>query len=503
MEEIRHQLKTYGLVYLGLCVYLLFLISIVWTGWLNIFFSGAALHEGAKGIDFYQLPNGAWAFWHGGSLTGAALPDGAQYAQPNYANSNVYHPLFTLTLGSLLALFSPEQSPYIWLWFKAILTLLLVAYFVWNFRQHKYVGFAAFIILANFSSYLELAAWQFHFVLNVFLFLLLILLVKKRSGVWAGVFYWLGMLVKPIGILLVPTLIFKGRWKLALIGVGCFVFFTLIFLYRGTGNYYTDNLINNLSLSGTLGPNQIITLSALLHYMTQWPDIIYRAIQDSVLLVVVFLGTLKRIALPKAVLFYMAYFLCFYEQVFEYQWSTLAYILAVCMVTCSEFQTRRTMFCVLLTCLPSCFVLLNLFHVDVQNLGNLGMIPGATAWEWMVLSKFLPLFILLVSVLATDIQPIWRQMLAFWKALRRVNEHLEVFGGDIPIPATDPPVQLALAGQSAEALAVQRNLFWEHMPEGAPHSPDAAHTLLPVEPRLLEESLPFNTLEVEIERLEE
>lgn len=503
MEEIQHQFKAYGLVYLGVFVYLLFLVSVVWTGWFNIFFSGAALHEGAKGIDFYQLPDGAWAFWHGGSLTGAVLPDGAQYAQPNFANPNVYHPLFTLTLGSLLALFTPEQSPYIWLGLKAILTLLLVAYFVWNFRQHKYVGFAAFIILANFSSYLELAAWQFHFVLNFFLFLLLILLVKKGSGVWAGVFYWLGMLVKPIGILLVPTLIFKGRWKLALIGVGCFGVFTLICLFGGAGNYYTDNLINNLSLSGTLGPNQIITLSALLHYMTQWPDIIYHAIQDIVLLVIVFLGTLKRIALPKAVLFYMAYFLCFYEQVFEYQWSTLAYILAVCMVTCPEFQTRRTMFCVLLTCLPSCFVLLNLFHVDVQNLGNLGMIPGPIAWEWMVLSKFLPLFILLVSVLVTDIQPIWQQLLAFWKALRRVNEHLEVFGGDVQVPVAGRPVQLAVEIQGAKALAAQQILLWEHMPASALDSHDDVYTSLPTESLQPEKSQPLDTLEIEIERIEE
>ncbi|GCE09820.1 hypothetical protein KDAU_71490 [Dictyobacter aurantiacus] len=492
-------MKTYGLYYLGVCIYILFLVSVVWTGWFNVFFSGAALHEGAKGIDFYQLPNGAWAFWHGGSLTGDPLPGGVQYARPNFANSNVYHPLFTLTVGSLLALFSPEQSPYIWLGIKAILTLLLVAYFVWNFREHKYVGLAAFIILTNFSNYLELAAWQFHFALNFFLFLMLILLVKKGSGMWSGVCYICGMFVKPIGILLIPTLILKGRWKQALIGVGCFGAVTLLYLSGGVGKYYTDNLITNFNLSGTLGPNQIITLSALLHYRTQWPDFIYHAIQDIVLAVIVFLGMLKRIALPKAALFYITYFLCFYEQVFEYQWSTLAYILAICIVTCSEFQTRRTIFCSILTVLPSCFVLLNLFHIDVQNLGYLGMIPGATAWEWMVLSKFIPLFLLLGSVLAPDIQPVWQQMLAFWKALRKINQQLGVFGGDVQIAISSMPVQPALTGPEMGMLAAQQTLFWQELPEEVPDRRSDTHSSQSGEEIAPEELYPLSPSETEIE----
>ncbi|GCE24369.1 glycosyltransferase 87 family protein [Dictyobacter kobayashii] len=505
MEEMQRQLKTYGLIYLGVLIYLLFLISVAWTGWFNIFFSGAALHEGAKGIDFYQLPDGAWAFWHGGSLTGAALSDGSQYAQPNYANDNVYHVIFTLTLGSVLALFDPAQSPYIWLFCKAILSLLLVAYFVWSFRQHKHVGFAAFIILVNFSSYLELAAWQFHFVLNFFLLLFMILLVKRGSGIWIGVTYWLGMLVKPIGILLVPMLIFKGRWKLAAVGVGCFVLFSIIFLYQGIGKYYIDNLINNLSLSGTLGPNQIITLSALLHYMTHWPDFVYQGIQDCALLLVVFLGTLKRIALPKAVFLYMAYFLCFYEQVFEYQWSTLAYILAICVVTCPEFQTRRSMTCILLTCLPSCFIVLNWLHIDVQNMGNLGMIPGGTAWEWMVASKLLPLFLLLASVLVPDIPPIWKQLQAFWQAVRKVNARLGVFGDDLPASQPGVQIPLVVSGQRSGSLARSQALFWDYnVAEDVPTKlNEQPFTPLPSGTGEPEKIHPLNPPEAKIEGVEE
>lgn len=450
MKHAYMHLKMYGLIYLGLVIYLLFYISVAWTGWFDLFFSGAALHVGAKGIDFYQLPKGAWAFWHGGSLIGDPLPDGSQYAKNYFSNKNVYHPLFTLVLGSLLALFDPAQSPYIWLWTKLFLSLLMLTYFFWSFRTSKHISFAVFIVLANFSIYLELAAWQFHFVLNMFLLLFVILLLKKRPAVWGGFLYWLGMLVKPIGLLFVPVLIFKGRWKIALIGIGLFAVFTVVYLWYGGGNYYNNNLLSNLSFSGTLGPNQIITFLALVHYITHWPDFFYQAIRDGSFVIVIFLSALKRIRITKAIFLYVVYYLCFYQQVYEYQWSTLAYILAVCVVTCPEFQTKLSKFCMVLTCLPSCFVLLNLLHIDIKNMGYLGLIPGTTAWEWMVVSKLLPLFLLLLSVLAADIKPSFKEVKAFWKAMYKVNDHLEIFGDEQEVKntsedlATEKPDSIAL-----------------------------------------------------------
>lgn len=430
MSILYIHFKKYFLIYLGLVIYLLFFISVAWTGWFDAFFSGAALHMGAKGIDFYQLPKGAWAFWHGGSLTGDPLGNGSQYAKKEFSNGNVYHPLFTLTLGSFLAQFDPPRSPYIWLWIKLCISLPVISYFFWRFRTSRHIAFATFILLANFSIYLELAAWQFHFVLNMLLLLFLILLVKKRHTVLSGFLYGLGLLVKPVGLLFVPVLLVKGRWKIVLFGIGLFVLCTGSFVFHGAGKYYTDNLLNNLSSSGTLGPNQIITLQALLRYITHWPNFIYQAIQNASLCLVVFLGTLRRIYISKAVFLYIAYFLCFYEQVFEYQWSSLAYVLAVCVVTCPEFQTGFSRFCILLTCLPDCFMLLNHLHIDVKDLGYLGLIPGPTAWEWMVVSKLIPLFLLLVSVLAADFKPILTQINVFWQAMRKVNDHLDLFGDD-------------------------------------------------------------------------
>lgn len=429
MQAIYAHLRRYFLIYLGLVIYLLFFISVVNTSWFDLFFSGAALHVGAKGIDFFQLPKGAWAFWHGGGLNGT-LPSGVtSYAPQEFSNGNVYHPFFSLVLGSFLMAFDPERSPYIWLWVKLFVSLIVIIYFVWSFHDSKYVGFGVFLLCANFSIYLELAAWQFQFILNIFLLLLLIELSKRRSPYWSGILYWLGMLVKPVGLLFAPALLFKGRWKMMVLGIGLFIASTIAFVLTGAGKYYTDNLMMTLSSSGALGPNQIITLSALLRYTTHWPDFVYQFLQNGILLLFLFLGILKRTHIAKAVFLLIVYYLLFYEGVYEYQWSTLAYVLAICVVTCPEFQNKWVLFCMLLTCLPDCFALLNFLHIDIKNEGYLGLVPGATAWEWMVVSKLVPLGILLISVLVPDVKPVYRLIKALWRSLREVNKQLEMFGG--------------------------------------------------------------------------
>jgi hypothetical protein len=452
MRVFYQHLKRHLLIYLGLIVYVLFYVSVARTGWFDILFSGAALHDGAKGIDFFQIPKGAWAFWHGGSLSGD-LPKGTvAFAPQAFSNGNVYHPFFSLLLGSFLTLFDPDRLPYIWLWLKFAVSLPVLFLFYWNFRTSKYVGLALFLLLANFSIYLELAAWQFQFMLNMFLLLFLIVVVKRRSQVWGSILYWLGLLVKPVGLLFFPTLLFKGRWRTAIAGLWLFIVATVVFFIHDAGAYYTNNLTATLSSSGAVGPNQIITFAALLHYATHWPEFVYQVIHDGSLLLMVFLGTLRRTHISKAIFLAVAYYLSFYVGVFEYQWSTLPYVLAVCVVCCPEFQTIPAIICLLLTCLPDCFFLLNLWHIDVTNMGYLGLIPGPTAWEWMIVSKIVPLFLLLVSVLILDIKPIFKEMRVFWKDMRLVNARLKIFGDQ---PAVEQSV-LVLHPQQTAALVTSQ-----------------------------------------------
>ncbi len=431
MKKIYHHLATYKLLYLGLLMQALFYLSISKTGWLDNFFGGGALHNGAKGIDFYQVVRGAWAYWNGGSLTGQPLSNGGVYAPEAYfVNTNVYHPAFTIFVGSVLAYFSPNTSYFLWLWLKLPILLATCAYFYWNFRHEKHVQFAIFILLANFSAYLELAAGQFQFVLNICLLLFLINVAKKRHVLWTSIWYCISLFVKPIGLLFVPTLLAKRRTAIMLVALAIFTLETLYFWISGQGGYYITNLMNNIVYPTYPGADQIITLNALLRNSTQLPAIIYQAIQDGALALVIFLGTLKRIHPCKGVFLMMVYFLCFYNLVYEYDWSTLAYVLAVCVVVLPEFQTKSARFWILLTCLPSCFIVLKLFHFDMMNTPPIGIVPGDDAWRLMIISKLFPLLELCITVFAADVKPIVQQMRDFFITMRKTNELLGVFGED-------------------------------------------------------------------------
>jgi hypothetical protein len=409
----------YKWLFLCLLVHICFFLSAAYFHWFDIFFNANALHVGAKGIDFYQIPSGAWSAWHGGSLTGAPI-HGSVYAPGEWVNSNVYHPLFTLALGSLLMQFPPATAYYVWLWAKLPLSLAGVAYFYWSFRDHKYVQFASCILLINASIYLELAAGQFHEVFNVLVLVLLTTLIKRKPVFVSGMLYWLCLLVKPIGLLFIPVLLMKGRWKVAVIGI---VLFSLVTWLFAKDPYYINNLTNNILHPWYTPDGQIVTLNALIRYNTHWPDLAYTIIQDSFLVLILTLASFSRIEISKAIFLLIVYFLCFYTLLYEYHWSTLAYVCAVCLVTCPSFQTKLSRISVLLICLPSCFVVLNLFHIDVTH-----NIPGMFAWQFIVLSKLDPLFLLTGSVLWADIKPIATQGKAFIVAMRKVNEHLDVFG---------------------------------------------------------------------------
>ena len=428
MQKCSQHIIRYKLIYLGVIIQLLYFISAFHTGWFNGLFTGNSIQRCCQGMDFYQVPNGAYAFWHHGSLTGQKLPDGSVYAKGYFVNDNVYHPLFTLTVGSLFLPLSPNQAFFAWMILKLIITLAVTAYFIWSFRDRKYIGLAVFVLLTNATQYLEIAIGQFQSLLNVFLLLLLINLVKRQSGLWGGILYCLSLLVKPIGFLWIGFFLCKQRFKVALVGGILFIACSALFLFNGSGSYYLTNLIDHFLYPSTAGPNQIITLMAYLRYSTPLPDTFLKLIENTALALMLFFSSLKRVHISKSIFLAVVYYLFFYDYVFEYQYTSLAPVIAVCLLCCPEFQTRLSRCLVLLTCLPSAFVLLNLWHIDVTLDSFYGPNPGTLGWQWMVVSKVGPVLLLTLSVLARDIVPVYKQAKVVWKELRKMNRKMEMFG---------------------------------------------------------------------------
>src|SRR2546430_412129 len=154
MQKWLSLITKYALLGVGLLIHITFFISASWTKWFNYFFSGSSLHLCCRGLDFYQVPNGAYSYWHGGSLS--VTQDTTKYLYGigfPAVNPNVYHPVLTLLVGSFLILFSPAASFYVWMFVKLLVNLALLTYFFISFRQSKYIYLATFLSLINSTQY--------------------------------------------------------------------------------------------------------------------------------------------------------------------------------------------------------------------------------------------------------------------------------------------------------------------------------------------------------------
>ncbi|HXL37964.1 MAG TPA: hypothetical protein VN954_12295 [Ktedonobacteraceae bacterium] len=429
LKKIWLSLVKHKLIYIGLVINILFYISAYQTKWFDYFFSGSSLHLCCRGLDFYQVPNGAYAYLHGGSLSGSLAPGVKAYSGEYYSNINVYHPLFTLLIGGLFTLFTAANSIYIWMLLKLCITLGLVIYFYRSFKGSRYIHFAIFVMLIDFTQYLEIRISQYQFLFNVFILLLLINLAKNKNAPIAnGIYFLASLLVKPIGFLWFPLLFFKGQQKALLLGLLLFIVGTGIFVVNKTGDYYTHNLVGHFFAPYYTGPIEIITLDALLRSSVHVPEFVLGLLKMTFLGLTLFLSTLKRIHVVKSFYLTIVCYLLFFDLVYEYYYTSIVVVLAVCLVSCTDFQTKAARILITILSLPGVFFILHFFHVGFVQDQLLGPDPTFLGWQLMVLSRIIPLILLTVLVLWSDILLACRDLRRFYKVMRQVNKELEVFG---------------------------------------------------------------------------
>jgi hypothetical protein len=420
-------ISNHKLIFIGLFINVLFYISASETKWFDYFFSGSALQLCCKGLDFYQIPNGAYAYLHGGSFSGV-VPTGIKAYWNGRFNYNVYHPLFTVTLGNFLTLFEPNRSFYVWMYVKFILTLWMIIYFYKNFRGYKNVDFAIFFILINFTQYLEIAISQYQFVINFFIFLMLINFAKNKNTVLNGIWYFMSLIAKPFGLLWLPVLFFKRKYKTMLIGLLLFLIITALFSLNNSGNYYTYYIIFHFLHPDKSGPIQIISLDAYLRYSTHISEFTLGSLKLLCFVVIVCLSAFKRISLLKAIYLCIVYYLLFYDRVYEYQYTSLLPILAVCLVVCVDFQLRLSKILITIIGLPSIFFLLHFFKIGFIQDPVLGPDPTAFGWQLIVLNRVVPVILLTFYVLISDVKLIFTDLQVFFRAVRKVKNNLGIFG---------------------------------------------------------------------------
>jgi len=341
---------TFILFSISIFVHILFYISAIYTGDLNIFFDHVS-----RGQDFYQVPNGAYSFWNGGDMQGSPLSDGRRYADCCGVNANVYHPFFTLLVGTPLQLVSPSLSISIWFFAHLIITLLTVYLLYKKFKDHTYFYLALSFLLLNSYQYYEIQQPQYHFLFDFFTFLLVLTMSQKNySAITSGVVYYASLIVKPIGALwFIPLLLYK-KYKTAALGIGLFLLSTIPFHAFPYGQYYLNNLAD--TTTQTVANYNIM---ALLHVFPDW----YFFLRYTARIVAVFLLLYQILYKPsiwKIVTLWTSFQLVFYSVAFPYHYSVLAYLIPLGILYNEiKFSPMQTIALIFLT-LPTPIVFFHL-----------------------------------------------------------------------------------------------------------------------------------------------
>lgn len=392
------------LLIFGFLIYFLFNISALTNHFFDFFFFGSSIHHCCQGIDFYQIPNAVYSFINGGGLDGK-LPAGiAPYSKNYITNYNVYHPLLTIVLGWILILTNPEVSIRAWTIAKIAITLLSIYYIFKNFKDYKFINYALFIFLIFFSQYNEIKISQFQFIFNIFILYFLINLVKNKNKIEGGILYFLTLIAKPVSLLFLPILLIKKEKKVAIIGLLIFLISTLTFNFLGLGNYYTNNIIFHVLTPIATKGIDFLSFEALLRNGFGFSINQIRFLKMITLITIYALSFDKKIKIEKFIFLLTVYFLFFYDLVFQYHFSVLGPILAICLLTLDEFQTKASRFLILIISLPNTFFIFRLLNIGIINNKTLGVDPTLETWKMVSLLQLLPILILTSIVIIPDIK---------------------------------------------------------------------------------------------------
>lgn len=413
MKELNNFLKFIlksKLLVLGFIIYFLFNLSAIsGNHFMDYFFFGSSVHHCCQGLDFYQVPNGMYAFIHGGDLSGK-LPLGiTQYSRDYLSNFNVYHPLLTILMGGFFILFNPNLAFHLWMVIKIFITLGLVYYIYKNFKGNKYLNLAIFIFLINFSQYNEIKISQYQFLFNVFLLLLLTNLAKNKDKLESGVLFFLTLVAKPIGLLWTPVLILKKEYFIAGLGIFLFGVSTLTFNFLGIGDYFTNNLIFHLLHPVATKGIDFLSLDALLRNGFGLSDQSVKYLKYLFLGLIYLLATNKKTNIIKLIFFLIVHFLFFYDLVFQYHFSALGPVLAISLLTLTEFQTKAARFLIILISLPTVFFILHVLGLGVYTHPLYGVDPTFAGWRTVSIFQLLPILILTIIVIIPELKQLMKK----------------------------------------------------------------------------------------------
>lgn len=348
----------------------LFYISALRTHTLDVLFDG-----GTPGQDFFQILNAARAFLQGGTLTGV-MPNGLRnpYIDCCAVNVNVYHPFFTLLVGVPLQFLPPWTAYYVWEAIHILTTIILVVFIYIRFKHNKYLYLGLSFFLLNAFHYYEIRNAQFHFLFNFFSFFLIYESVKKGDSVKAGIFLFLSLLVKPIGLLWILPLILYKHFKTVIVGLLFFLTVSIPFYTFDVGKYYFLNFY-----SVAVGSIPSDNLLNFVWFFSQYQIIINEIVKILTYVTFVFFLFLQANKKPSLfILFFLwtSFQLLFYNLVFHYQFTILGLLFCLGLLL-KEFKLKKTeLIPIIFLTIPSPFFLYNM-HIS----SNFGLLYNEAFWS--------------------------------------------------------------------------------------------------------------------------
>lgn len=383
--------KNLNIIFISIAIFIhvLFYISAIKFHFFDFFFPWGNVHE-FQGIDFFQVPNGAYMFLRGGSLTGESLPNLPTYSFGNY---NVYHPFFTVVFGSFFTLFSPTTAFLAMIAIKIIITIFILLFLYKKFRKNKYFPLAIFIFLSFFPQYLELWNGQYHFFLMVALFFLLYLIINKRENDWLqGLLFFSSLIVKPIGLLWIPVFFIKKQLKNLFLGLSLFTLATIPFLLNKSGLYFINNLLERMT-HPIGGPPGVFTIDAVARFYSL-PFYDGSIVKSFLIFSILFLIIRSKISAFWGLFLMTSFYLLFYDLVFEFHYTILIPFFVLGILTQKIIQNKTAIALILSFSLPTPFFVFHFFQIFAR-----GHFVTDRGWVLIVLFRTLPLIIFSLLVL--------------------------------------------------------------------------------------------------------
>ena len=353
-------------------------------------------HLNYKGLDFFQVPKSAYAFWN--FKTFNAGIDDYFGVQKVTSNRNVYHPFFTLAFGSPFLLFSPNIAFEVWIYIKAFLWILTGIYLWQSFKNHPYRQWALFFFAANFTLGLDIRIGQFQALLNLAL-LWALLHWFKGNRPYFTLAYVASLVIKPAAILWLAVLFIRRHYKIVFEVLLITTVVTVPFLWNNLADYYFANLKRRIFTDAVYGFPDILTLNAFFKNLGVKLSWLFT------LKMVVVSGSLALAFFRRISSFTLFYLLClhgiFFDQmIYEYHYSIVIPFFVTGVLFVPSLQKPFARFIMVWAQLPSCYFLFKITHNPHLVAG---MIDGLI-WRRLLALRLLPLCILAIYLLACDLQ---------------------------------------------------------------------------------------------------